>query len=178
MKRENQFNIVAADASHVKFLSSFGSKSFIDAYRNTLSMEELTTYTEAVFKPSIIQDEIVCAKAMYFIGQDSRSEPCGYLKLLPSPPPACIDQDGSIELQRLYVDKDHKAKGIGRLLARQGEAAAMQQALRIMWLRVWEENVLAQRIYLKWNYAIQGTETYQVGREERTVVLMSKTLGT
>ena len=54
----------------------------------------------------------------------------------------------------------------------------MQKALRIMWLRVWEENVLAQRIYLKWNYAIQGTETYQVGREERTVVLMSKTLGT
>jgi len=178
MKIKPQFNIISADASHVEFLSSFGSTSFIEAYRNTLSMEELKTYTEAVFKPSIIQDEIVRDKAMYFIGQDSESEPCGYLKLLHSLPPACIDQDRSIELQRLYVDKDHKAKGLGRLLARQGEAVAIQQALRIMWLRVWEENIWAQRVYLKWDYAIQGTETYQVGHEERTVVLMSKTLGT
>jgi len=173
----NPFSVIPANTSHVEFLSIFGRESFINAYRSTLPLEELAAYTEATFKPSVIRNEIERAKAMYFIGQDSKSKPCGYSKLLPSIPPTCIARDGSIELQRLYVDKNHKAKGLGRLLSLHGETAAMHQAFRTLWLRVWEGNVLAQRIYLKWNYHVQGTETYHVGRESRTVVLMSKTLG-
>lgn len=140
-------------------------------------MQELAAYTDAAFKPSVIRDEIEFAKAMYFICQDSASTPCGYSKLLPSIPPACIDSDGSIELQRLYVDQNHKGKGIGRLLSQHGESVAMQRAFRTIWLRVWDGNVAAQHVYLKWNYTVQGSETYQVGREARTVLLMSKTLG-
>lgn len=174
----DQFSVISANASHVEFLSSFGSESFIGAYKSTLPLEELAAYTAAAFKPSVIRDEIERAQAMYFICLDARSNPCGYSKLLPSIPPACIDQDGSIELQRLYVDKSHQAQGLGRLLSQQGEAVAVQRSFRTIWLRVWEGNVPAQRVYLKWKYAVQGTETYQVGRQQRTVLLMGKPLGT
>lgn len=177
MTQNEAYGIIEADTSHIGFLSSFGSESFVDAYRSTLPLDELAAYTARAFKPSVIQDEIEHAKAMYFICQDSASTPCGYSKLLPSTPPACIDQDGSIELQRLYVDQNHKGKGIGRRLSQHGESAALQRSFRTMWLRVWEGNVAAQRVYLKWNYTVQGTETYQVGREARTVLLMSKALG-
>lgn len=176
MKEAEQFRICRAEASHVEFLSSFGRQSFIDAYQRTLPLEELEIYTGEAFKKAIIRDEIEHARALYFICQDLRSKPCGYAKLLISRPPECIDQDGSIELQRLYVDKKYRAKGAGKALALHAENHAIKGAFRTIWLRVWDENVVAQKMYLKWQYTVQGEEKYPVGHEERGVLIMAKKL--
>lgn len=178
METENPFRIVTAKAEHVQFISSFGRRSFIDAYKSTLPQEELAAYAEMAFNDSFVKDEIEHAKAMYFICLDLESNPCGYSKLLHSVLPECINLDDAIELQRLYVDKKHVGKGIGSQLSLHSEADAIRRGFRSIWLRVWEGNDLAQKIYLNWNYTVQGMEKYRVGREERTVVLMSKKLET
>lgn len=177
MKLAEQFTIGMAQASDVEFLASFGRQSFIDAYKSTLPLEELEIYTNEAFGKESIREEIEYSKALYFICQDSQFHPCGYLKLLPaSLPPKCIVPGASIELQRLYVDKNYRARGAGRLLALHGEANALKRGFRTIWLRVWDQNVVAQKMYLKWKYTVQGAEKYQVGHEERDVVIMSKKL--
>ncbi len=176
MKPEEPFKIVEADASHVPFLSSFGRASFIDAYKCTLPEEELKKYTDVAFSKSTILDEIEGTSATYFIYRDSKSNLCGYSKLLRSTPPKCINSDRCIELQRLYVDENHRAQGIGKLLSLHGEEHARSRGIRSIWLRVWEGNDLAQKKYIKWNYSVVGSEHYQVGGDGRTVVLMCKRL--
>lgn len=167
--------IIEADPSHVEYLSDFGSKSFIYAYQCTLPLEELKKYINVGFSESTILEEINGSLATYFICQDSNSNPCGYAKLIKSATPEYIDS-GSIELQRLYVDSDYRGHGVGKLLELHSESNAKNRNIRDIWLRVWNGNTVAQDIYNKWGFKIVGEEQYQVGEDQRTVLLMNKYL--
>ena len=123
-----------------------------------------------------ILDEINGSLATYFICQDSSLNPCGYAKLIQSPIPECMNPDSCIELQRLYVDSDYRGRGIGKLLESHAESNSRNRDIRKIWLRVWEGNTVAQEIYKKWGFTIIGEEQYQVGEDQRTVLLMGKPL--
>ena len=168
--------IIEADSSHVEYLSDFGRKSFIYAYQCTLPLEELNKYIHHAFSESTILEEINGSLAIYFVCQDLELNPCGYAKLIPSPPPKCINSHSCIELQRLYVDSDYRGHGVGKLLELHSESYAKNRNISDIWLRVWDGNTVAQDIYKKWKFTIAGEEIYQVGEDQRTVLLMRKPL--
>ena len=168
--------ITEADSSHAGYISEFGSKSFIHSYQCTLPLDELKKYTNVAFKKSNILEEINSSSATYFICQNSKSDPCGYAKLIQSPPPICINSNSCIELQRLYVDSDYRGRGVGKLLELHSESFAKTRNISDIWLRVWDGNTVAQNIYKKWEFTIVGDEQYQVGKHKRTVLMMSKSL--
>lgn len=168
--------VTEADLSHVEYLSDFGRKSFIYAYQCTLSLEELNKYINHAFSETTIREEILGSSATYFVCQDSELNPCGYAKLIQSPPPECINSHRCIELQRLYVDSDYRGRGVGRLLELHSEACAKNRNISDIWLRVWDGNTVAQDIYKKWEFTMVGKELYPVGEDQRTVLLMQKSL--
>jgi len=168
--------VIEADSSHVEFLSDFGGKSFIYAYQCTLPQEELKKYINVAFSESTILEELSSSLAAYFICQDQNQSPCGYAKLIESAPPDSISLKSCIELQRLYVDSDYRGQGVGKFLESHAESYALNRNIRDIWLRVWEGNVVAQEIYKKWGFSIVGNELYQVGKDQRTVLLMCKSL--
>ena len=175
-QRMDTMTVIEADSSHVDYLSDFGSRSFIYAYQCTLPVEELRKYTNVAFAESAIRKEIQASLATYFICQDSELNPCGYAKLIKSPPPQCVNSDSCIELQRLYVDSNFRGYGVGRRLELHAESYARKRNICDIWLRVWEGNVVAQEIYRHWDFEIVGEELYQVGRDRRTVLLMRRSL--
>jgi len=168
--------VIEADSSHVEYLSEFGRKSFIYAYQCTLPLEELNKYIAHAFSESTIREEINGSLATYFVCQDSDLNLCGYAKLIPSPPPKQINSHSCIELQRLYVDSDYRGHGVGKLLELHSESYAKNKTISDIWLRVWDGNTVARDIYTKWGYVIIGKESYQVGEDQRTVLLMQKPL--
>jgi|GEM_PF-5893389 len=170
--------VIEADSSYVEYLSDFGSKSFIYAYQCTLPQEELKEYIHVAFSKSTILKEINGSLATYFICQKPKLKPCGYAKLIQSLPPKGINSNRCIELQRLYVDSDFRGQGVGKLLALHADSYARNRDINDIWLRVWEGNVVAQEIYKKWGFTIVGEELYSVGEEQRTVLLMRKSLST
>jgi len=178
MAQRERFKIIEADASHVDFLSDFGQKSFIQAYKETLSLKELGKYTASAFSKAKILAELKDSSATCFICTDMESNPCGYAKLILSAPPDCMVADRCIELQRLYVAERNKGLGIGTILLMHAESSAMNKGFHSIWLRVWKGNSLAQKMYLKAGYAMIGEERYQVGKDWRTVTLMHKHLPT
>ena len=174
MKQNEHFQIIEADDSHADFLADFGRRSFVDAYKETLSLRDLEEYTKGAFSKSNITAEINDPSVTYFVCRDLESNLCGYSKLILSPPPVCIDPYRTIELQRLYVDESYRGRGIGKLLSMHAESHAGNRGFHSIWLRVWDGNVIAQRKYLNWNYLVVGKEQYQVGGSARTVILMRK----
>ena len=168
--------IIEADASHVDYLSDFGSRSFIHAYQCTLPVEELRKYIDVAFAASAIRQEIQASLASYFICLNAELVPCGYAKLIKSQPPECIRSDNCMELQRLYVDSSFRGHGVGKLLESQAESYALTRNVCDIWLRVWEGNVVAEKIYRHWGFEVVGDERYQVGGEQRTVLVMRKSL--
>jgi len=174
MKQDEYFQIIEADESHVDYLADFGRRSFVDTYKDTLSINDLEEYTQGAFSKATITTEINDPNVTYFVCRDLESNLYGYSKLILSPSPACIDPDRTIELQRLYVDERYRGRGIGKLLLMHAESHAGNRGFISIWLRVWDGNVIAQRKYLNWNYRVVGTERYQVGGDARTVILMRK----
>ncbi|WP_262967057.1 GNAT family N-acetyltransferase [Methylobacter psychrophilus] len=174
MKQDEHYQIIKADDSHADFLTDFGRRSFIDTYKDTLSLRDLEEYTNDAFSKSTITAEINNPSVIYFVCRDLESNLYGYSKLILSPSPACINPDRTIELQRLYVDESYRGRGIGKLLLMHAESHAWNRGFRSIWLRVWNGNVIAQRKYLNWNYLVVGKEKYQVGGDARTVILMRK----
>jgi len=168
--------IIEADSSHVEYLSDFGSKSFIHSYQCTLPLDELKKYTSVAFAKSNILEEINSPLATYYICQDSNLNPCGYSKLIQSSPPDCFNSNSCIELQRLYVNSDYRGHGVGKLLELHSESNAQSRNITDIWLRVWDGNTVAQNIYRKWEFKIVGEELYRVGKDQRTVLLMRKSL--
>ncbi len=167
-------NVIDADLSHVKYLSDFGRKSFIHAYQCTLPLEELNKYISDAFSESTILAEIKSLLGTYLVAQDSKLNLCGYAKLIESPSPKCIGLHRCIELQRLYVDDDYRGQGVGRLLESHAEVIARGRGMQGLWLQVWEGNVVAQDIYKRWAFSTVGEKQYQVGENQRTVLLMRK----
>jgi ribosomal protein S18 acetylase RimI-like enzyme len=176
MKQDNHFQIIKADDSHAGFLADFGRRSFVDAYKETLSLRDLQEYTKDAFSKSNISAEINDPSVIFFVCKDIESNLCGYSKLILSPPPACIDPDRTIELQRLYVDERYRGQGIGKLLSMHAESHTGNRGFYSIWLRVWDGNIIARKIYSRWNYSMVGKERYQVGEDERIVILMRKIL--
>lgn len=168
------FQIIEANDSHIDFLANFGEISFIDAYKETLSLKDLQIYTKKVFSKANIAAEIKNPLITYFVCKDLESNLYGYSKLIQSSPPECINSNSSIELQRLYVDKNYIGLGIGKLLLTYTESHAENRGFDSIFLKVWDGNVIAQEKYVKWNYSIVGQEKYQVGEDARTVILMRK----
>jgi ribosomal protein S18 acetylase RimI-like enzyme len=168
--------VIKADLSHVQYLSDFGRKSFIHAYQCTLPLEELNKYINHAFSETTIRKEINGTKVIYFVCQDSELNLCGYAKLIQSPPPKCINSDNAIELQRLYVGSNSRGQGVGKILELHAESYAKSQNISDIWLRVWDGNTVAQDIYKKWEFEVVGDEPYIVGEDQRTVLLMSKSL--
>ena len=168
--------VTEADLSHVQYLSGFGRKSFIHAYQCTLPLEELNKYINHAFSETTIREEMIGSEATYFVCQDSELNLCGYAKLIQSPPPKCINSQSCIELQRLYVGSTSRGHGVGKLLELHTESYAKNKNISSIWLRVWAGNTVAHEIYKKWNFKVIGEEPYQVGEDQRTVILMCKSL--
>ncbi len=168
--------IIEADSSYVEYLSDFGSRSFIYSYQCTLPLDELKKYTNVAFAKSNILEEINSSFVTYFVCQDSNLNLCGYAKLVQSNPPKSMNSNNCIELQRLYVDSEYRGHGIGKLLELHSESTAKHRGISDIWLRVWEGNIVAQDIYIRWKFKIVGKELYQVGQDQRTVLLMRKYL--
>ncbi len=172
----NQFQFAVASKLHMDFIANFGCCSFIDAYKETLSLSDLKTYTQQTFSKLKLSTEFNDPSITFFVCSDSASNLCGYAKLIVSPPPATIHSDTAIELQRLYIANTHREQGAGKLLAQHIEFYSLQKGFKCIWLRVWDGNNLAIQKYLKWGYTITGQENYQVGQEKRSVILMQKLL--
>jgi len=171
-----ELKIIVADTSHTRVLSEIGAETFIEAYEVTLSPEDLAEYVGDAFSEERIRDEIERAKAWYLLFRGAEGRVCGYSKHIATKPPACVIQDGAIELQRLYVRAGHRGRGIGGLLCRRGEAIIKEKEFGAVWLQVWEANVAAQQVYLKWGYTFCGQQMYAVGSDHREVMIMSKLL--
>lgn len=168
--------IIEADESHIAYLADFGSTSFIHAYQCTLPLQELQKYIRDAFSEGTLREEMNGSSATYFICQGPSRTPCGYAKLISSPPPPSVKAKSSIELQRLYVASAYRGQGVGRLLMSHAESYAQKRHIGDIWLRVWDGNVVAQDIYAQWGFATVGRQLYQVGEEQRTVLVMGKSL--
>lgn len=76
----------------------------------------------------------------------------------------CLEgMEGTIEIQRLYVDEKYHGLGVGGALLKHVQNVAKDLGFVHLWLGVWEENFKAQKVYERFNFRKIGVRKFVLG---------------
>lgn len=102
--------------------------------------------------------------------------PVGYAKLKLNSVPDTMTIPHAAQLQKIYVLKDFLSKKIGLKLQDSLFAEAQARNYQTLWLSVLKENARAIRFYEKSGYQPIGEHDFQIGKENFSFFIMSKSL--
>lgn len=154
-------------------LKKLAYQTFDESFRPMNTEETIDTYLSETFTERKLSLELMTnGSEFYFIYSDE--ELAGYLKINYAPAQTDINDPNSVEIERIYVKKDFKGKGLGKQLMSFAEELAVKAGKKYLWLGVWERNRDAIEFYKHINYIITGEHQFKVGNEMQTDLIMRK----
>jgi diamine N-acetyltransferase len=157
----------------VGLLKKLAYQTFDESFRPLNTEETIDTYLGEAFTTQKLSVELMTnGSEFYFIYADD--EPAGYLKLNYAPAQTDLNDPDSVEIERVYVKKEFKGKGLGKQLMNYAEEIAGKAGKKYIWLGVWEKNVEAIEFYKHIDYKITGEHQFKIGDEMQTDLILQK----
>ena len=91
--------------------------------------------------------------------------PAGYIRINEAPSQTDINDPASLEVERIYILKEHQRKGLGKFLLDHAVSIATEHGKEYVWLGVWERNESAIRFYEKCGMYKAGTHDFLLGED-------------
>lgn len=168
-------SIRVADSGDAAVLADLGRRTFQETFAADNTPEDMAAYMAEAFTVGRIAAEIGEPGAVYLVAEASRTV-IGFARLAPEPPHVCVTGPTPVRLVKLYVSADAIGSGVGAALMRASVEWARAAGHRTLWLGVWERNHRARAFYERWGFAPVGTETFRLGTDDQTDVLMQLAL--
>lgn len=140
-------------------IATLGRKTFDDTFRGTCTDEDLEEVLQLYFNLKQVQQELQDPNDVFLLLLD-KDEPAGYsrMKLDDAPPHVFFEEKKSVELKRIYLDKEYHGKGLAQKLMQENIELARQNNFERIYLSVWEHNLRAQKFYVKTGFRNSGIE--------------------
>lgn len=164
-----------ASAEDVEIVQSLGSQTFSETFAENNTEEAMKKYLEESFNTEKIKSELNNPDSHFYIAWEE-DNPVGYLKVNTGNAQTELQDDASLEIERIYVKKSHHGKKVGQLLYDQALETAQQLKKSYLWLGVWEENLRALHFYRKNGFVEFDKHIFRLGEEEQTDLMMKKVL--
>jgi ribosomal protein S18 acetylase RimI-like enzyme len=98
----------------------------------------------------------------------------GYLKINEADAQTEQREEASLEIERIYIQKEFQGKGIGQYLLDFSIQLTIDKEFKLIWLGVWEHNLKAIHFYQKNNFQFFGKHSFFLGQDEQTDLLMER----
>jgi diamine N-acetyltransferase len=171
----NPIHIHVAGISDNVLLAELGARTFFDTFAQDNTPEDMAAYLAASFSPQKQADELADPLTTFLIAEIDDTA-AGYARLRLSLSPAAITGRRPLEIVRFYSDKTWIGRGVGAALMSASLDFAAQQRCDTIWLDVWERNARAIAFYQKWEFAVVGTQSFQLGSDLQNDLLMQRTV--
>lgn len=148
-------------------------QTFEDSFAADNTPENMAWYLEQAFTIDKITAEIDEPGSQYFVAEKDRRL-VGYARVRESDEVKNVLTESSLELQRIYVDKNSQGLRVGVSLLQACIDYARTNRCSWLWLGVWERNFKAQEFYKKWGFEKFGEHVFQMGDDPQTDWLMKK----
>ena len=83
----------------------------------------------------------------------------------------------ALEIERVYVLKRFKGRGLGRLMLEKAFEEARARGAESVWLGVWEHNDAALGFYEHLGFEVFGSHSFHIGKTRDTDLLMRRKVG-
>lgn len=159
----------------LKDLQYICRKTFRETFEDQNSEEDMAKYLDEAYSDGVLTEELENSDSITFIAYDN-DVPVGYLKLNKGSAQTEKGFDDSLELQRIYIAKSAKEKGMGSEFIKLAEKQARDWKLSYIWLGVWEKNYHAQKFYENKGFRVFSEHIFTLGNDPQRDLLMKKEL--
>ena len=154
-----------------EILRQLSIETFCQTFAHLNTAKDMAEYLENAFNECKLRSQLSNANScFYFIYTDERL--AGYLKLNEAPSQTDINDNESLEIERIYVSKKYQDIGLGRYLMEQAINIAAERKKKYIWLSVWEKNEKAIRFYKRNGFNKIGTHKFVLGDDVQTDYIM------
>ncbi|MEI3791107.1 MULTISPECIES: GNAT family N-acetyltransferase [Chryseobacterium] len=164
-----------AGIQDLETIQNIGRQTFSETFAESNTEEAMKTYLEESFSTEKVKSELNNPDSYFFIAWEE-DNPVGYLKLNSGAAQTELQDDTSLEIERIYVKKSHHGQKVGQLLYDQALETAQNLNKSYLWLGVWEKNLRALQFYRKNGFEEFGSHTFRLGDEDQTDLMMKKIL--
>ncbi|MCL8537944.1 GNAT family N-acetyltransferase [Chryseobacterium gallinarum] len=158
-----------------EIIQELGILTFTETFSEDNSEEAMEKYLEESFNTEKIKSELNNSDSIFYIAWEE-DDPVGYLKVNSGNAQTELQDNNSLEIERIYVKKSHHGKKVGQLLYDQAVDTAKALQKSYVWLGVWEENLRALQFYRKNGFVEFDKHIFRLGDEEQTDLMMKKIL--
>jgi len=150
--------------SDLDLITEIARSTFIDAFAKDNKSENIDVYIDKAFSKEGMKKELSDPGSEFYFGLNGEAE-VGYFKINFAGSQTDLNDDGSVELERIYVLTDFQNKGYGKQMMERAIEIGRSKKLKCMWLGVWEKNVDAIRFYERNGFVKFGEHPFYMGDE-------------
>lgn len=168
---QEQINITGVRLSDIDILQNISIQTFTETFAGQNTEKDMQKYiAENLSVEKLFAELQNPGSQFYFIR--SGNEILGYLKLNSGNAQTEKNNINSLEIERIYVLKEHHGKGLGYLLLKKAIAIARERSHSCIWLGVWEKNTKAIAFYHKHGFVTYDKHIFKLGDDEQTDLMM------
>lgn len=146
-----------------------------DTFRDSFSVgndpAELAAHIERAFAVEVVAAQLADPDSDTTWILDG-AEPVGYLKLNRGRAQTEPGLEAGLEVEQLYVRKEHHGHGLGGQLLDLAVETARRDGFGFVWLGVWDQNHNAISLYLHRGFQVFDKHVFMFGAEAQTDLLM------
>jgi ribosomal protein S18 acetylase RimI-like enzyme len=158
-------------AEDVEVLRELARRTYEETFASRNTRENMERYCAQAFGREKLLSELRDPRPRYsFLELDGRI--VGYLKLNEAPAQTDVNDPDSLEIERIYVEKEYQGRGLGRFMVDHTRGLARQAGKTYIWLGVWEENTAALAFYERLGFVPMGRHEFGMGDEVQLDILM------
>lgn len=162
-------------SNEIHELQKFSKETFIEAFSNQNSEENMRKYLDENLSIQRLSDELTNSESLFYFAR-MHEEIIGYLKINFGVAQTDFKEDNSIEIERVYVSEEFQGKNVGQNLLNKAIEICSEKSAHSLWLGVWEKNYKAIRFYHKNGFVEFGKHPFILGDDIQTDILMKRHL--
>lgn len=167
--------IKKASTEDLKTVQNVAIETFYETFAPHNSEEAMRKYLDESFASEKLIRELKNPDSQFFIASEGEIA-IGYLKVNSGKEQTELQDETSLEIERIYVKSAYHGKKVGQILYNKALEIALQEKKKYLWLGVWEENVRAVNFHKKNGFVEFATHVFKLGNEEQTDLIMKKVL--
>ena len=171
----DNFEITKVNSNDITSLQKVGRQTFFETFSQTNTEENMQKYLEESFSSDKLLGELNNPDSKFYFAKYN-DEIVGYLKLNLGHSQTELNDNESLEIERIYVLKDFQGKKIGQKLYEKAVEVAKQNKVKYIWLGVWEKNQKAIDFYEKNGFVPFDKHIFVLGDDEQTDIMMKMEL--
>lgn len=157
-----QSTIRQATVKDIDRLIDIGLKTYRETFASLYPQSVMKQYLDKAFSIEKLEDELQHDQSQFWI-LEIEGICAGYLKVNWGIAQTEMQEESGLELERIYLAREFKGKGFGKLLFEKAREIANLLDKAYIWLGVWENNKKAIEFYKSQGFMVIGTHDFHMG---------------